>query len=53
MGDGQAKTYNAETMAFRDALERIQFLSWLRKRLAPTLEPAEFASWLKSKGPPV
>jgi Initiator Replication protein len=39
VGTGKAKPYNAETAEFRDSLERIQFLAWLRKRrigLAPT-----------------
>ena len=48
-GEEQAKTYKAETMEFRDALERIQFSSWLRKRLAPTIEPSEYKAWLKKR----
>ena len=50
VGDEQTKTYNAETMEFRDALERIQFSSWLRKRLAPPIEPEEYKAWLREKG---
>jgi hypothetical protein len=49
-GDEKAKTYNAEITEFRDALERIQFLGWLRKHLAPTIEPLEYKAWLKEKG---
>jgi Initiator Replication protein len=49
--DEKAKTYDAEKADFRDSLERIQFLAWLRKRLAPvTIEPAEYKAWLKVKG---
>jgi len=49
--DEKAKTYDAEKADFRDSLERIQFLAWLRKRLAPvTNEPAEYKAWLKVKG---
>jgi hypothetical protein len=51
VGDEKAKTYNAEKAEFRDSLERIQFLAWLRKRLAPvTIEPVEYKAWLKAKG---
>lgn len=50
VGGEKAKTYNAETTEFRDALERIQFSSWLRKRLALTIEPSEYKAWLKAKG---
>ena len=48
-GNEKAKTYNAETAEFRDALERIQFSGWLRKRLAPMIEPSEYKAWLKKK----
>jgi len=50
VGDEKATTYNAETTEFRDALERIQFSGWLRKHLAPTIEPSEYKAWLKAKG---
>jgi hypothetical protein len=50
VGDEKAKTYNTETTEFRDALERIQFLGWLRKHLAQTIDPAEYKAWLKAKG---
>jgi plasmid replication initiation protein len=46
-GNEKAKTYNTETAEFRDALERIQFSGWLRKRLAPTIESSEYKAWLK------
>jgi hypothetical protein len=49
-GDEKAKTYHAETNEFRDPLERIQFLGWLRKHLAPTIEPSEYKAWLNEKG---
>jgi hypothetical protein len=49
-GVEKAKSYNAETAEFRDRLERIQFLGWLRKQLAPKIKPAEFKAWLKAKG---
>jgi plasmid replication initiation protein len=50
VGDEKAKTYNTETTEFRDSLERIQFLGWLRKRLAPIMiEPSEYKAWLKKK----
>lgn len=49
VGNEKAKTYNAETAEFRDALERIQFSGWLRKRLAPMIEPSEYKAWLKKK----
>ncbi|WP_448506390.1 replication initiation protein [Immundisolibacter sp.] len=50
VGNEKAKTYNAETADFRDTLERIQFLGWLRKRLAPKMKHSEFKAWLKAKG---
>jgi len=51
IGDEHAKTYNIETTEFRDSLERINFLGWLRKRLSPTMiEPSEYKAWLKKKG---
>ena len=50
VGDEKAKTYHAETAEFLDALERIQFSGWLRKCLAPTIEPSEYKAWLKIKG---
>ena len=50
VGDGKAKTYDIETAAFRDTLERFQFTAWMRKRLAPSVTPAEFKAWLKEKG---
>lgn len=50
VGDEKAKTYNAETTEFRDTLERVQFLGWLRKRLAQTIEASEYKVWLKTKG---
>jgi hypothetical protein len=46
----KAKSCNAETVEFRDKLERMQFLAWLRKRLAPKTKPSEFKVWLKAKG---
>jgi plasmid replication initiation protein len=49
-GDEKAKSYNAETTEFSDTLERVQFVGWLRKRLAPTIEPSEYKAWLKKKG---
>ena len=49
VGNEKAKTYNAKTAEFRDALERIQFSGWLRKRLAPMIEPSEYKAWLKKK----
>lgn len=49
-GAEKAKSYNAETAEFRDRLERLQFSGWLRKRLAPTIEPSEYKAWLKAKG---
>jgi hypothetical protein len=49
-GAEKAKSYNAETAEFRDKLERLQFLAWLRKQLAPTIEPPEYKAWLKVKG---
>ncbi|MGZ8212922.1 MAG: replication initiation protein [Methylosarcina sp.] len=48
-GGEKAKSYNSETADFRDKLERIQFLAWLRKRLAPKIKPSEYKAWLKAK----
>lgn len=45
----KTKSYNAETVEFRDPLERIQFSAWLRNRLAST-DPSEYKAWLKTKG---
>jgi hypothetical protein len=50
VGAEKVKTYNTEMAEFRDTLERIQFLGWLRKRLAHTIEPSEYKAWLKKKG---
>ncbi|MGZ8212876.1 MAG: RepB family plasmid replication initiator protein [Methylosarcina sp.] len=50
VGAEKAKSFNAETADFRDKLERLQFLAWLRKRLAPKIKPSEFKAWLKAKG---
>jgi plasmid replication initiation protein len=50
VGAEKVKTYNTEMAEFRDTLERIQFLGWLRKRLAPTIELSEYKAWLKKKG---
>lgn len=50
VGDEKAKTYNTETTEFRDSLERIQFLGWLRNRLTPIkIKPSEYKAWLKKK----
>jgi hypothetical protein len=50
VGTEKTKSYNAETADFRDKLERMQFLAWLRKQLAPKIKPSEFKTWLKAKG---
>lgn len=49
VGNDKAKSYNADTVTFRDTLERFQFTAWMRKRLAPTASPAKFKAWLKEK----
>jgi plasmid replication initiation protein len=49
-GSEKVKSYNIETAEFRDRLERLQFLVWLRKRLAPKIKPSEYKAWLKAKG---
>jgi len=49
-GGEKAKSYNSETAEFRDKLERMPFLGWLRKQLAPKIKPSEFKAWLKEKG---
>jgi plasmid replication initiation protein len=49
-GAEKAKSYNAEKAEFRDKLERMQFLAWLRKQLAPKIKASEFKAWLKAKG---
>lgn len=51
VGAETAKSYNDKTAEFRDKLERLQFLAWLRKQLAPKIKPSEFKAWLKAKGP--
>jgi plasmid replication initiation protein len=50
VGNENAKTYIVETADFKDSLERIQFLAWLRKRLTPKVKPSEYKAWLKAKG---
>jgi plasmid replication initiation protein len=50
VGAEAAKSYNDKTAEFRDKLERLQFLAWLRKQLAPKIKPSEFKAWLKAKG---
>jgi Initiator Replication protein len=50
IGKEKVKTYNADMAELRDSLERIQFLAWLRKRLAPKkIESGEYEAWLKAK----
>lgn len=49
-GADKAKSYNAETAEFQDKLERMRYLSWLRKQLAPKVKQAEYKTWLKAKG---
>ncbi len=49
-GAKKLKSFNAETAEFRDKLERMQFLAWLRKQLAPKIKPSEYKLWLKMKG---
>ena len=49
-GGEKAKSYNADTAEFYDKLERLQFLSWLRKRLEPKIKSSEYKAWLKIKG---
>lgn len=48
-GIEKAKSYNSEKADFRDSLERIQFLAWLRKSFASEINHAEFDVWLKEK----
>lgn len=50
VGAEAAKSYNDKMAEFRDKLERLQFLAWLRKQLAPKIKPSEFKAWLKAKG---
>jgi Initiator Replication protein len=50
VGSATTQTYNAETASFRVGLERVQFLAWLHKRLAPQINPTEYKAWLKKKG---
>jgi hypothetical protein len=49
VGSATTQTYNAETASFRVGLERVQFLAWLHKRLAPQINPTEYKAWLKKK----
>lgn len=48
-GLGRAQSYNPETAAFRDAIERVQFSTWLRLSLTPEVNQPEFKIWLKAK----
>ncbi|MHB9118341.1 MAG: hypothetical protein ACYC2R_08700 [Burkholderiales bacterium] len=48
-GEGRAKSYRQETAEFQNPVERVQFSTWLRLRVAPKVTPAEFSSWLKAK----
>jgi plasmid replication initiation protein len=50
VGVEKAQSYNEKTAEFRDKLERLPFLAWLRKRLAPKIKPSEYKAWLKTKG---
>jgi len=50
VGAEAAKSYYDKTAEFHDKLERLQFLAWLRKQLAPKIKPSEFKAWLTSKG---
>lgn len=49
LGAEKAKSYNIKTAEFRDKLERLQFLAWLRKRIVPEINPDEFNAWKKAK----
>lgn len=48
-GEDKAISYQDHTAKFGNALERVQFSAWLRKRLAPAFVPAEFEAWVKAK----
>lgn len=48
-GEDKAKSCNRDKATFRDAMERIQFTAWMRKRLAPPVTSAEFKAWLKAR----
>jgi hypothetical protein len=50
LGDEKTKSYQAETVEFRDRLERLHFSAWLRKQFTPEIKPAEFKAWLNEKG---
>ena len=50
VGSEKIKTYSIEVADFRDSLERIQFIGWLRKHIAPVIDPAALKAWLNSNG---
>jgi hypothetical protein len=47
--NGQNRPYNPATAEFKDAIERMQFGAWMRKRLAPAVVPAELKAWIKAR----
>lgn len=47
VGEGKAKSYNPEKADFSNSIERVQFVAWLRKTLAPTFDQEAFVAWLK------
>lgn len=49
VGQGKAKSFNKDTGAFSDMLERINFEVWQRKMRAPAFDRAAFDAWLVSK----
>ena len=48
-GQDKGKGYNEETGTFRDSLERILFMNWLRKRFAVTVSQEEVRAWYQER----
>jgi hypothetical protein len=47
---GEAKSFNRETVEFKDAVEKVKFTTWLRGLLAKAeVAPGEFEAWCAAK----
>lgn len=49
-GEGKRPLFDREKGDFRDPAERVHFMTWLRKTVAPEPTPEAFRAWLKAKG---
>jgi hypothetical protein len=50
-GGGNTTSWGSEKADFTNPVERVKFSTWLRQKLAPAFDEAEFAVWLQAKSP--